>query len=88
MTPFPYFVKLETSISEADKYMEEHQIHHLPVMDGEKIVGIFNDKDFQQADVEMVSELSFKKPKIFDLNERLDNVLEIMADHRQGCSVT
>ena len=82
MTPFPYSVTLQTSISEAGKYMDEHQIHHLPVIDGEKIVGILSDKDFQQADAEHVSDISFKKLEIFDLNERLDNILEIMADKR------
>jgi acetoin utilization protein AcuB len=60
--------------------MEEHQIHHLPVVKDEKITGIINHRDFHMKNVEKLAELEIEVPQLFDLNDRLDNVLETMAD--------
>jgi acetoin utilization protein AcuB len=83
MTPFPYSVDVNTRLSVARKYMLEHGIHHLPVIDGEKIAGIL-DKDDLADDKKnpVVGTLHLKTPHVIDLNDRLDNILIFMADKR------
>jgi len=40
MIPFPYSVQLETTLNSVRKLMQEHNIHHIPVMNNGKIVGV------------------------------------------------
>ncbi|NNE37472.1 MAG: CBS domain-containing protein [Gammaproteobacteria bacterium] len=80
MTPFPYSIGIDATVSDAREYMEAHQIHHLPVVHDEKITGIINHRDFESEDVKNIAELELESPQLFDLNDRLDNVLETMAD--------
>jgi len=80
MTPFPYSVELNTQVVGAREYMTGHKIHHLPVTDGNKIVGILDQVAIDKTNGKLVSDVELAKPHVFDLNERLDNVLKIMAD--------
>lgn len=45
MTESPVSVTTVTSISRAWALMQEHRIRHLPVVDGERVVGILSDRD-------------------------------------------
>ena len=97
MTPFPYSVKLETSLTKAKEMMEEHHIHHLPVMSGEEIFGIITQKDIDAIQKLMldrganenleVRHVYISKPYIVDINEPLENVLLTMADKHIGAAV-
>lgn len=49
MHPDPVTVSAGTSLKEAYKIMEEKNIRHLPVVDGEKILGIVTDRDLRLA---------------------------------------
>jgi acetoin utilization protein AcuB len=40
MVPSPFSVQKHELASEALRFMREHHIHHLPVLDGERLVGI------------------------------------------------
>ena len=40
MTPFPYSLDAGACIGEARAMMDEHGVHHLPVMAGGEIVGV------------------------------------------------
>jgi acetoin utilization protein AcuB len=40
MTPFPYSIQIDASILEAQSMMEQHDIHHLPVVDQDKLVSV------------------------------------------------
>ena len=82
MTPFPYSVSINSLLSDAKIYMHQHEIHHLPVIDGEKIVGLIDERDFDGQNYESIGDITLSSPQVFDLNERLDIVLEIMADKR------
>ena len=79
MTPFPYSIDLHSKLEYAKSYMAEHDIHHLPVIDQVEIVGILDQHSFDDNNKTMVDEIAFSKPHVFDLNERLDNILEIMS---------
>lgn len=45
MTPSPYRIEHTDSLARAREMMAEYDIRHLPVMDGERIVGVISDRD-------------------------------------------
>ncbi|RMG42691.1 MAG: CBS domain-containing protein [Candidatus Dadabacteria bacterium] len=49
MTPFPYAVEAENTLSEAVEIMRSHNIHHLPVISDETVVGILTEQDVKWA---------------------------------------
>jgi acetoin utilization protein AcuB len=80
MTAFPYSVDVSSLLKDAHAYMREHNIHHLPVTKGNNLVGILDEHDIAGNGGSRVSEINLKKPYTFDLNARLDDVLNLMAD--------
>ena len=51
MTSNPLFVHATTLLVDAQKLMIEKQLRHLPVVDGEKIMGVVSDRDIYLAQV-------------------------------------
>ena len=45
MTPFPYFVDTDDEVGEVERLMGEHQIHHVPVQQNGRVVGIVSERD-------------------------------------------
>lgn len=45
MTPSPHTIARNRSLSAARRTMQEHQVRHLPVLDGGQIVGIVSERD-------------------------------------------
>lgn len=45
MTPFPYSVQVGDAVGEVERLMAEHQIRHIPVLDGERVVGLISERD-------------------------------------------
>ncbi|MFT2111226.1 CBS domain-containing protein [Marinomonas sp. 2405UD68-3] len=45
MTDSVVTVTMDTSFSDIRNLMETHKIHHLPVLDGEDVMGIISDRD-------------------------------------------
>lgn len=50
MTHFPVTISPATSIAEARSLMEKYRVHHLPVVDGVRPVGIVADRDLRIAE--------------------------------------
>ncbi len=69
MTSRPFTVTAETSVSDAFKTMKEHSIKKLPVMDGDKLVGIVSRTDLQQASPSKATTLS-----VFEINYMLSKL--------------
>lgn len=89
MTPFPYSVDTNADLEHARAYAREHQIHHLPVTSAGKLVGMLAGGQLQDNGAGTVGELELLKPPVYDLNDRLDNILETMAaDHIDTVLVT
>lgn len=89
MTPFPYSIDILSELEHARIYMAEHEIHHLPVINQGEIIGILDQHSFDDESISMVDEVEFEKPHVFDLNERLDNILELMSkDHVDTVLIT
>ena len=93
MTTTPHTIGRDIPIQTALSMMREHNIRHLPVQDGGKLVGILTDRDLSLA-------ASFGKPselKAEDVMTQspytvlpeapLDQVVLEMAEHKYGCAV-
>ena len=48
MTPNPVTVQPDTSLRKALELLQAHQIRHLPVVRGKRLVGIITDRDLRQ----------------------------------------
>lgn len=92
MTPQPWTIGRKASLAEAHRVMREHQIRHLPVLDGGRLVGVVSQRDlhlletiaeFPLEGVE-VEEAMTPNPCIVTGDTALDEVVEIMADKKYG----
>jgi CBS domain-containing protein len=45
MTPFPYFVDTDNEVGEVEHLMGKHHIHHIPVQQDGRVVGIVSERD-------------------------------------------
>jgi acetoin utilization protein AcuB len=45
MSPSPYTIQCDASLTEAHEMMEKYKIRHLPVLDGEELVGVLSIRD-------------------------------------------
>lgn len=97
MTPFPYCVDVNDTVNYAYEFLNKHQLGHLPIKDGQELRGVVSKRDIHAFILGMedvkekkkVSELNIGNSHIVDLNERLDHVLETMAErHLDSALVT
>lgn len=87
MTPFPYSVDLNATLEHARELMEEHGIHHLPVVDSHAVVGVITEGELNRArDADSAAggerklrDLNVSDAYVVDLNSTLDDVLMTMA---------
>lgn len=49
MTPFPHFVRPDDPARLAEDLMREHAIRHVPVKDGDQVVGIVSERDLRAS---------------------------------------
>ncbi|MDO6749927.1 CBS domain-containing protein, partial [Gilvimarinus sp. 1_MG-2023] len=49
MTAFPLHIGENTRLTEAADLMAQHQCHHLPVMDGDEVIGLLGADDIKLA---------------------------------------
>jgi CBS domain-containing protein len=97
MTPFPYSVALDAQLDDAQKLMEEHGIHHLPVTENHDVVGIITQRDIVAALARRkargrstklaVADIYVPEVYMVDLNEPIRNVLLEMAERHIGSAV-
>ncbi|MEH6549519.1 MAG: CBS domain-containing protein [Pseudomonadales bacterium] len=97
MTPFPYSIKETATIADAEKMMEEHNIHHLPVMVDGNIDSIVSQRDLQRARLVghrtqpeeelQVGDISPTRAFFADANDPLDKILDVMADKHLGAAL-
>lgn len=90
MTAYPYYIELDAHAAAARTMLEQFKIHHLPVRDGEKIVGVISEQDLRKAEVfgrdissnsdTRVAEVCTREVHFVDPDESLDAVLKHMAE--------
>lgn len=87
MTTFPYTVKAEATLAEAKTAMETHARFSLPVLDGEKLIGVVTEREIMLAeklsDIQSlkVKDLCLTEPYIVECHKSLESVAQHMADN-------
>ncbi len=94
MTAFPHHASVDDSLEHAQQMMADHDIHHLPVVDGGELVGVLSDRDIHRVremamGAGMQGELTVvdacvRDVYVVDLHEPLINVLATMAERHVG----
>ena len=91
MTPFPYSIEPTAPVQEAQKLMDDHGIHHLPVTEEGVLIGMVSRDDIvwmldreaakKKGKILKVRDVMLEETYTVDLSERLDSVLHRMAEH-------
>jgi acetoin utilization protein AcuB len=97
MTPFPYSVDVAAPVDEAERFMREHKIRHLPVMEDGKLKGVITDRDIKLM---LGPDFAYPNPRelkvgnamiedcyVVDIATPLAVVLRHMAEHRVGSAL-
>jgi CBS domain-containing protein len=97
MSPFPYSVDVGAPVADAQKFMREHRIRHLPVTQEGALVGSVSDRDiklvlgpdfaYPDAEATRVADVLVRDAYIVDMDARLDDVLTHMAEHHLGSAI-
>jgi acetoin utilization protein AcuB len=95
MTTSPHTIGDDQPMSVAHRMMREHNIRHLPVLHGAKIVGMVSDRDLNMVetlkDVDprkvLVSEAMSEDPYLVSPDAALDEVVSTMAQSKYGSAV-
>ena len=94
MTSYPYSIEIDDHISSAKTMLAQFKIRHLPVKEGDKLVGVITTRDIERAencgiDTSIGSDIRVRKLHskgvyVVAPDEPLVNVLNHMAEHYIG----
>jgi acetoin utilization protein AcuB len=97
MTPFPYSVDIAAPVGEAVRFLREHQIRHLPVVEHGALKGVVSDRDIKLM---LGPDFAYPSPReltvrdvmvedcyVVDLATPLQAVVRHMAEHRLGSAL-
>lgn len=90
MTPMPQTIGFDISVAKALVMMEEHACHHLPVLDGGKLVGVLSDRDLSMAryssnDIKaehLIKDLMTDMPITIDPSAEISTAIRAMLDNK------
>ena len=97
MTPFPYHVQADATVSEVERLMGEHGIRHVPVQDGGRVVGIISERDLhhlvnpalprRDRDRIRARDVLVPDPYVVEMNAPLDEVVAEMSRRQIGSAI-
>ncbi len=95
MTPFPWYIHVEDELAHALEVMEEHDIRHLPVTEGGRLVGVVTQRDIgllrdaavREPRALSVGEACVRDAYVVDVDAPLDDVLLEMARRHIGSAL-
>ncbi len=95
MTASPFSIGQEQSLAQAHRLMRAHQIRHLPVLHGGKLVGVLSDRDLHLIETlrdvvpECVTVEEAMSPSVYTVppSAPLDDVVRQMSTQKYGCAV-
>lgn len=95
MTTVPICINRTDSVASAHKVMREHDIRHLPVVDGDKLVGIVTQRDLHlietlkdvDANNVNVEDAMTTNPYTVHPDAELDEVVAEMAEQKYGSAL-
>lgn len=90
MTPMPQTIGFDISVERALEMMKEHTCHHLPVLDGGKLVGVLSDRDLSiirhdSADIKaehLVKDLMSDAPIVIEPSTEINTAIRTMLDNK------
>lgn len=90
MTPMPQTIGFDISVERALEMMREHACHHLPVLDGGKLVGVLSDRDLSiirhdSAAIRtehLVKDLMSDTPIVIDPSTDVNVAIRTMLDNK------
>jgi acetoin utilization protein AcuB len=94
MTRQPWTVRRNVSLKRARAIMKEHDIRHLPVLEGDELIGLLSERDILLVErlLGVESETTVADAMSVDVmtaapDSAVEEVADSMADHKYGCSV-
>lgn len=96
MTGQPWTIERQASLAAAHALMRAHQVRHLPVLDElGQLVGVVSERDLDRAESvcdadpehEPVADIMIERPFIVTSDTALDEVLDIMSEHKYGSAI-
>lgn len=95
MTTTPHSIGVEQTVAQAQKLMKEHDIRHLPVLHGGKLVGVLSDRDIalietlKDVDPEKVSVEDAMTQQVYTVEPsvQIDEVVNEMAEKKYGSAI-
>ena len=98
MTASPICVTPRTRLGETIEIMHANEVRHIPVVEGQRLVGIISDRDLRALwdpalDVQVrdgrvydrrVSDFMSADPLTVDSEDDVDEVIDLLVEHRVG----
>ncbi len=87
VTRQPWTIRPDAKLSQAHQLMREHRIHYLPVLDGDRVVGLLSERDIERIEKlgpthePTVAEAMNVDVYAAHVNDPVDDVLGCMAAH-------
>jgi len=89
-THLPYTIGRQTEIEKAREMMHEHECHHLPVLEGGKLVGMISSTDLANltsGQAIVVDEIMTDEPLVVDPDTSVKEVVEAMLKNSYGSAI-
>jgi acetoin utilization protein AcuB len=75
-----------TTAGEAVALLRQHRIHHLPVMEGDRVVGVVTDRDLRGVPPETsVASIMSRPVVVVSPRTAMDKAARLLFDRRIGC---
>jgi CBS domain-containing protein len=97
MTRLPLVVSIDDGIDVVERIMKEHGVRHVPVLDGDTLVGIVSQRDvalllnpalpFGDRKRVRIRSVCTRDPYVVDEEEPLDRVVLEMAERHLGSAI-
>lgn len=94
MTYQPWTIRRDAPLARARAMMRDHQIRHLPVLDGGALVGILSVRDLEIFDrghggarEVTVEDAMTQDVHTVESRDPVDQVVDFMVAHKHGCAV-
>ncbi|WP_144054359.1 HPP family protein [Pleurocapsa sp. PCC 7319] len=97
MQPFPYFAELNDSVARILELMHDHNIRHIPIKQGDRVIGIISERDLRwmkspaivipAADEIPVHHVMTYNPYVVDINTPLTTVISRITKEKIGAAI-
>ena len=97
MQPFPYFAEPNTSVARILELMNSHNIRHIPIKQGDLVVGIVSERDLRWmgspaiampvTDEIPVHHVMTPNPYVVEINTPLTTVIFGMTERKIGAAI-